>query len=395
MKVALVHDYLNQYGGAERVLEVFGELYPDAPIYTSIYSPELVQHRFDNRQVITSFMQRLPGVLTHHQAYLPFYPYAFEKFDLSGYDLVISSSSAWAKSVITGPDTLHICYCHTPMRFAWLYEDYARRERLGRLARVILPFYLSYVRLWDVVSAQRPDYYVANSETVARRIEQFWQRDATVINPPVAVADIPFNDRPREDFYLWVGRMIPYKRADIAIRAFKMLDLPLKVVGTGRDMAALRALAGPKTEFLGQVSDPDLHKLFGRCRALIQVGAEDFGITPVEAMAGGAPVIAINQHGPAETVRDGETGLFFAEQTPASLAEAVRRFEQSYRRFDSRAIRRYAESFDRELFRGRFVNFVEQRQADFQARRAGGASPAQADQYIRGQAAGGSARIKD
>ncbi len=354
------------------MLEAFCELYPEAPVYTSIYSPELVQHRFDNRRVITSFMQKLPGVMTHHQAYLPFYSFAFEKFDLSGYDLVISDSSAWAKGVITGPNTLHICYCHTPMRFVWLYQDYAERERLGRLARAVLPFYLSYVRLWDGISAQRPDYYIANSRTVARRIATFWRREATVINPPVEVARIPFQNEPREDFYLWVGRMIPYKRADVAIQAFKMLDLPLKVVGAGRDMPALKAIAGPKTEFLGAISDQALGQLFGRCRAFIQTGAEDFGITPVEAMAGGAPVIAIHQHGPSETVRDGETGLFFEVQTPSSLAEAVRRFEVCYQNFDSQAIRRYAESYDRELFSRRFVDYVEQRWSEFQAERAAG-----------------------
>ncbi len=368
MKVAIVHDYLNQYGGAERVVEALCELYPDAPIYTSIYSPELVQHRFDDRQVITSFMQKLPGVLTHHQAYLPFYPFAFESFDLSGYDLVISSSSAWAKSVNTSPDTLHICYCHTPMRFVWQYEDYARREKLGRLAKAALPFFLSYVRLWDVRSSQRPDFYVANSQTVARRIARFWKRESVVINPPVETSQIPFEDRPREDFYLWVGRLVPYKRADIAVKAFKQLDLPLKVVGSGRDLEALRGLAGPKTEFLGYVPDDEVRRLFSRCRAFIQSGAEDFGITPVEAMAGGAPVVAIRQNGPAETIREGETGLFFEAQTPEALAEAVQRLERTYTSFNPVAIRRYAQSFDRALFCHRFGEYVAARWEEHQAR---------------------------
>lgn len=362
MKVAIVHDYLNQYGGAERVLEAISELYPDAPIYTSIYSREKVLHRFDDRKVITSFMQKFPGVINHHQAFLPFYSYAFESFDLSGYDLVISSSSAWAKGVLTGPETLHISYCHTPMRFVWQYEDYAQRERIGKLAKVALPFFLSYVRLWDVLSAQRPDYYVANSHTVAKRIQDFWQREAVVINPPVEVNHIPYRRKAkREDFYLWVGRMIPYKRADVAIKAFRELDLPLKVVGTGRDMAALKGLAGPKTEFLGHVPDEDLRELFSRCKAFIQVGAEDFGITPVEAMAGGAPVIAIRQFGPAETVREGLSGLFFDQQTPEALAGAVRRFEREYHRFDHEAIRRYAENYDRALFCRRFQEYVAER----------------------------------
>ncbi len=361
MKVAIVHDYLNQYGGAERLLEALCELYPQAPIYTSIYSPPLVGHRFDNRRVIPSFMQKLPGVMKHHQAFLPLYPYAFESFDLSGYDLVISSSSAWAKAAITGPETLHISYCHTPMRFVWQFEDYARRERLGRAARAVLPFFLSYVRLWDVQSAQRPDFYVANSQTVVARIAKYWRRDAVVINPPVEVSSIPYRTHDREDFYLWVGRIIPYKRADVAVQAFRELDLPLKVVGSGRDLAAVQEMAGPKTEFLGHLPDAQVRDLMSRCRAFIQVGAEDFGITPVEAMAGGAPVIAIRQCGPAEVVRENETGLFFEEQTPQALTEAVRRFEEIFHIFDSAAIRREAETYDRTLFLQRFQHYVEQR----------------------------------
>jgi glycosyltransferase involved in cell wall biosynthesis len=361
MKVAIIHDYLNQYGGAERLLEAICELYPDAPIYTSIYNPDKVQHRFDGRDVRTSFMQRLPGVINHHQVYLPFYTFAFESFDLAGYDLIISSSSAWAKGVKTPPETLHICYCHTPMRFVWQFDDYAKRERIKGPAKAALPLFLNYVRLWDVKTAQRPDFYVANSQTVRERIARFWQRDAVVINPPVEVSEIPYRDAPRQDFYLWVGRMVPYKRADVAIRAFKELDLPLKVVGTGRDMEALQKMAGPRTEFLGFVPDEQVRELFTRCRAFIQAGAEDFGITPVEAMAGGAPVIAINQYGPAEIVIDGKTGLFFETQTQEALVEAVRRFEADPTRFDSAEIRRYAETFDRQVFLKRFGDYVNRR----------------------------------
>ena len=361
IKVAIVHDYLNQYGGAERVVEALAELYPDAPIYTSIHFPAGVQHRFDQHTVKTSFMQRLPAISKRFQAYFMFYPYAFESFDFSQYDLVISSSSAWAKGIITGPKTLHICYCHTPARFLWQYEDYARRERFGGLAKSLLPFFLSRVRLWDVTSAMRPDFYVANSQTVAERIAKYWHREAVVINPPVEVGAIPYTPGPRQDFYLWVGRLIPYKRADVAVQAFKQLDLPLKVVGTGRDMAAIKALAGPRTEFLGYLPDEEVRQLMSQCKAFIQVGAEDFGITPVEAMAGGAPVIAIRANGPAEIVREGETGLFFDEQTPEAVAAAVRQFEARQAEFDSTVIRRYAEGFNRELFCRRFGEYVAQR----------------------------------
>jgi len=310
----------------------------------------------------------LPGILNHHQAYLPFYPTAFESFDLSEYDLVLSSSSAWGKGVITGPQTLHICYCHNPMRFAWQSDDYVRRERVGRLSKTVLPFVLSYVRLWDVAAASRPDFYIANSQTVAQRIAKYWRCEATVINPPVEVQRIPYTNQPRQDFYLIAGRLIPYKRMDVAIEALRRLDKPLKIAGSGRDLEALQKLAGPKTEFLGQVSDAELWELYGQCRAFIQTGAEDFGITLVEAMAGGAPIIAINRYGPAETLVEDESGLFFEEQTPEAVAEAVLRFEQVHQNFDSARIRRYAESFDRTVFAQRFSEFVARRYEEHQSR---------------------------
>ncbi|MEI6045218.1 MAG: glycosyltransferase [Chloroflexota bacterium] len=360
MKVAIVHDYLNQWGGAERVLEAICELYPRAPIYTSICTPEIAK-KFPTHQIHTSFMQKLPSVLSRHQHYLPFYPAALESFNLSEYDLVVSSSSAWAKGVITPPETLHICYCHSPMRFVWQRREYMEREQLGRVSKMILPFVLSYVRLWDVVSSSRPDFYVANSHTVEERIRNYWNREADVIYPPVSVQRVPFNVGPRQDFYLIVGRLVPYKRIDVTIEAFRQLNRPLKVVGSGRDLESLKKLAGPKTEFVGNISDVELWKLYSQCRAFVQTGAEDFGITLVEAMAGGAPVIAIHRYGPAETVIEGKTGLFFEEQTPEALSEAVLRFEAQYQLFDSAHIRRHAEGFDRELFIRRFGEYVAQR----------------------------------
>lgn len=373
MKVAIVHDYLNQYGGAERVVEAIAELYPEAPIFTSIYDPKKVRNRFVDRDVHTSFMQRLPGVTSHHQVYLPFYPLAFDSLDLSGYDLVISSSSAWGKAAVTGPETLHICYCHSPMRFAWQSTEYAQRERLGRASRALLPVILHFIRRWDIKSSTRPDYYIANSRTVAERIRKYWHRDSTIINPPVEVNNIPYvSGRHREDFYLTVGRLVPYKRMDVTVRAFKELDLPLKVVGSGRDLEALKRLAGPKTEFLTNLSDKEVRELFCRCRAFIQTGSEDFGITPIEAMGGGAPVIAINQDGPAETIIDGKTGLFFDKQTPEALAEAVRLFEKMRFQFNSDFIRKHAQSFDREIFQRRFGDFVSSKWEDFQLKKQNG-----------------------
>ncbi len=360
MKVAIVHDYLNQWGGAERVVQALCELFPGAPIYTSICDPEIGK-RFPGHEIHTSFMQKLPGVLKHHQPYLPFYPLAFESFDFKEYDLVISSSSAWAKGIITKKETLHICYCHNPMRFAWATEEYTRRERLGRASMLVLPFILSYVRLWDVTSAARPNFYIANSQTVAQRISRYWGREAKIISPPVNVQRIPFQNGARQDFYLMAGRVVPYKRMDIAIEAFRQMGKPLKVVGSGRGMEALHDLAGPSVEFLGNVSDVELWELFSQCRAFIQTGAEDFGITLVEAMAGGAPVLGIRKFGPAEIIIEGESGLFFEEQTPEALIETVQRFENQPHRFDNAAIRRYAETFDRLVFLERFGEFVQER----------------------------------
>ncbi|MEI7556164.1 glycosyltransferase [Candidatus Chlorohelix sp.] len=367
MKVALVHDYLNQYGGAERVLEAIADMFPEAPIYTSIYDKKLMEGKFPGHKIYTSFMQRFPGVLKRHQLYLLAYSFAFEHFDLKDYDVVISSSSAWAKGVVTPPNTLHICYCHAPMRFAWDTQDYARRENMSRLAKIGLPLVMEFVRLWDIASAARPHFYVANSQTIAGRIKEYWGRDAVVINPPVEVEQIPCNYSPREDFYLMASRLMPYKRLDIGVKAFRELGLPLKIVGTGRDLKNLKDLGGSNIEFLGYVSDDELYKLFGRCKAFIQTGAEDFGITQVEAMAAGAPVIAIKQNGPAEVNVEGLTGLFFEEQSPQSLADTVQRFEQMSEQFDSHIIRTHAETFSREIFIKRFHEQIDLCVREFKA----------------------------
>lgn len=360
MNVAIVHDYLNQYGGAERVLEALHELYPDAHVYTSIYAPNAMPAFYRKWDIRTSFMQRLPKVMQWHQVYLPLYPTAFETFDLSSYDLVLSSSSAFAKGVITEPTALHVCYCHSPMRFAWNYSDYVQGEKMAGIARFVLPLVLNYVRLWDEVSSRRVDAYVANSQVVARRIRKRYGRQATIINPPVDTTLYkPQPDGKHSDYFLIVSRMIPYKRLDIAIDAFTKLGLPLKVVGGGRQEAALRARAGSNVEFLGALPDSEVKKLYTDCRAFIFPGQEDFGITPLEAQASGRPVIAFGGGGALETVVPGVTGEFFPRQTAESLADTVCRFDES--KYDSADIRRHAEGFDRVVFKRRIAGFVEQR----------------------------------
>ncbi|MEN9936271.1 MAG: hypothetical protein RLZZ387_2850 [Chloroflexota bacterium] len=354
MRVALVHDYLNQYGGAERVLEALHELYPEAPVFTSIYDPGAMPAHYRAWDIRTSWMQRLPGWRRLFRAYLPLYPATFARLDLRGYDLVLSSSSAFAKGVTPPPGVAHICYCHTPMRFAWRTDAYLEREGIGALSGLLEPV-LALLRRWDVASSRRVDVFVANSREVAGRISRLYGREAAVVPPPVDLP--PFEERPPQEFYLAGGRLIPYKRLDLAVRAFSALGLPLKVFGDGRDRAALEAIGGPSVEFLGFVSEERRRELFAACRAFIFPGEEDFGITPLEAMAAGRPVIAYAAGGALDTVLEGETGRFFHEQSAAALAAAVTASLQDS--YDPRAIRRHAEGFGREVFLERMRAVVE------------------------------------
>lgn len=358
MKVAIVHDWLNQVGGAESVLEVLKDLYPDAPIYTSIYWPRAMPERYREWDIRASWLNRLPFIKTHHQPFLPLYPLAFEATDLRGYDLVLSNKSAFCHGVITSPETVHICYCLTPTRFLWDYHNYARHEQINPVASALLSPVLRSLRLWDRAAADRVDHFVAISETVRQRIKKFYRRDATVIHPPVHVARFVLEDS-HDDYFLVVSRLIPYKRIDVAVQAFGLLGLPLKIVGDGRDRTRLEAMAKPNVEFLGRLPDRQVEQLLSRCRAFIFPGEEDFGIAPVEAQAAGRPVIAYAAGGALETVVEGVTGLFFREQTAESLAEAVAAFDE--REFDSTVIRRHAHKFDRESFKSRLGAFVDEK----------------------------------
>jgi glycosyltransferase involved in cell wall biosynthesis len=355
MRVALIHDYLNQYGGAERVLEALHVLYPTAPVYTSIYDASAMPAEYRTWDIRTSWMQRLPGWRRHFQKYFLLYPSAFESFDLGDYDLVISSSSAYAKGVIPAAHAYHICYCHTPMRFAWRTADYIKREGLGPLQRSMLPIALSYVRLWDVATTPRVDHFIANSRAVAARIKRYYGRTATIIPPPVELS--PYRPGAQGDFYLAGGRLIPYKRLDLLVRAFAALRLPLKIFGGGRDRERLQALAGPNVEFLGQISEEQRHELFASCRAFIFPGEEDFGITPLEAMSAGRPVIAYAAGGALETVVEGVTGRFFSEQSAAAIAVAVAQARHDH--YDPAVIRRHAEQFSREVFLERMREVID------------------------------------
>ncbi len=366
MKVALVHDYLNQMGGAERVVIALHEIFPDAPIYTSIYDPERVDPVFRQMDIRTTFMQKLPLVTKHHQPYLPFYPFAMESLDLRGYDLVLSSSSAFGKGVITKPETMHICYCHTPMRWCWNYREYVEREQLGGMARRVLPFLITGLRVWDQTSAMRVDHFIANSPVVAERIAKYYRREAVVIPPPVEAQRFPFDPATQpEDYFLIVSRLIPYKRIDLAIEACNRLQLPLVIIGSGRDEARLRRLAGPTIRFTGRLSDEEVLHYYTHCRAFLFPGEEDFGITPLEAQAAGRPVIAYGAGGALASVVEGVTGLFFREQTAESLAATLTAFDE--RQFDPQAIRNHALEFDLPRFHRRILQFIEAKMSDRKA----------------------------
>jgi glycosyltransferase involved in cell wall biosynthesis len=358
MRVALVHDYLNQMGGAEKTLLALAQIFPGAPIYTSMYDPSRVDKAFRALDIRTSFMQGLPFVKRHHQAFMPLYPFAMESFDLRGYDLVVSGSSAFAKGVLTRPEALHVCYCYTPMRWAWNFEDYIERERIGGLTRTALAPFVSWLRLWDYASAARVDAYVADSPVVAARIAKYYRRESVIIPPPVEVTRFAVSTR-RDDYFLITSRLVPYKRIDLAVRAFTKLGLPLHVVGSGRDAQSLRKLAGPSVRFLGRLSDEQVRDEMAGCRAFIFPGEEDFGITPVEAQACGKPVIAYGAGGALSTVVEGVTGLFFREQTPDALASVVAGFRDE--QFDPQAIRRHAEQFDTARFAERLTRFIATR----------------------------------
>lgn len=361
LKVALVHDWGNQVGGAESVLQALKEMFPDAPVYMSMYAPAVMPEVWRTWEVRTSFMDRLPLVKRHHQPFLPLYPLAFEQFDFSDFDLVISNKSGFCHGIITPPETLHIDYCLTPTRYVWDYGSYARRERIGRLAGLLLQPLLTYLRTWDRLAADRVDHFIAISREVQRRIHKYYRRNSTVIYPPLeADRFTPGNDH--DDYFLIVSRLIPYKRIDLAVQAFNKLGLPLRIGGEGRDRPRLERMASSNVEFLGRVPDGELQVLLQRCRAFIFPGYEDFGLAPLEANAAGRPVIAYRAGGALDTVVEGKTGLLFDEPTPESLMAAVRTLDNVI--FEPEAIRRHALRFDKSVFQRKLMEFVEAKYAE-------------------------------
>lgn len=357
MRVALVHDWLVTMGGAERVLEEIAKMYPDAPIYTGVVDPKTLSPYLKTRQIIPTLVQKWPQATRFYNRYLPLLMYGFEQLDLSQYDLVISSSAAVAKGVVTRAETLHVSYVHTPMRYAWdLYHDYQRLEARGISRKLMGPVF-HYMRLWDRVSADRVDVLIANSRTVQARIQKHYRRSAVVIHPPVSVSRYALTET-LGDYYLVLSRLVSYKRIDLAIDACNALKLPLWVAGDGPERARLKRRAGPTIRFLGSVADSDLAALMAKAKALLFPGEEDFGIVPVEMQAAGRPVIAFNRGGIRDTVMPERTGILFPDQTAEALMRAIEQSESMT--WDSVAIRQHAQQFNPDRFREQFLSVVNQ-----------------------------------
>lgn len=354
-KIALVHDYFIQMGGAEKVAEEMHKLFPSAPMFTTVDARAQIPAALQKASVHTSWLQNMPGIRKNFRHYFALYPFAVESLNLKDYDLILSSSSGYAKGVRKRRGAIHICYCHTPMRWAWRYDDYAEREEFSGIKRMILPPVIAGLRRWDLRAAEQPDYYIANSHNVARRIRETYGRDSIVIPPPIDV-DRFTPDEPDEDFYLVLSRMISYKKLDLAIEACKKLNRRLVVIGDGPDRKRLESLAGKQTQFMGRQPDEVVTKYASRCRALIFPGEEDFGMVPLEINASGRPVIAYRSGGAMETVIDGATGMFFKEQTVESVCAAIEEFES--RRWNRSLMRRHAEKFDTRVFNSRVSDFL-------------------------------------
>jgi glycosyltransferase involved in cell wall biosynthesis len=361
MRIAIVHDYLNQFGGAERVVCELAELYRKAPIYTSIYHPDMTWPQLRNADIHTSWLQHLPLSHKHFKLLLPLYPLVFGGLKLSGYDIVLSSSSSFAKGVRTDEGTIHICYCHSPTRFLWFYDDYIRRERyadtIKRFPAPMVKAMVALMRNWDLVACHRPDYYIANSAAVQGRIRKIYHRDSHVIHPPVNVERFRVSALD-EGYYLVVSRLNAYKRIDLVVEAFNELSLPLVVIGDGPQRRVLEKMARPNIHFTGYLSDQEVTRYFEGCRAFIFPGEEDFGLTPLEANACGKPVIAYAAGGALDSIREGLNGVFFQSQTVPALKQAVH--DSLKMDWDPKAIRIHAESFSPKVFQQKIEQYVSQ-----------------------------------
>jgi len=369
IKVALVHDWLTGQRGGEKVLEVLAEIFPEASIFTLFHFRGSQIEDIEKREIRTSFLQKFPFLEKKYRFYLPLFPLAAELFDLQHYDLVISSSHCVAKGVVPHPDALHICYVHSPIRYAWnQYFSYFSHQRLSFFSRLFIPPVIHYLRLWDESASHRVDCFIANSQNVARRIEKYYRRQAEIIHPPVDTQFFQLDEGGRQrDYYLIVSALVPYKRIDLAIEAFNQTGFPMKIVGQGPDYKKLKKKAGSNIQFLGTLSAQDLLKAYQGAKALILPGEEDFGITSLEAQACGVPVIAYGKGGAIETVIPEKTGLFFSEFRVESLLEALDKFQSL--EFNKTTARANAMNFSREIFKEKLSSFLEKKLSEFKGKK--------------------------
>ena len=366
MKLALVHDFLTQEGGAERVLKAVHEIWPEAPIFVLFYDRDKVPY-FKQTDVRESFLAKIPFAKRHYRGLLPFMPLATEGYDLREFDVVLSSSSAFAKGVLTRPGTMHMSYCHTPTRYLWTdTEQYISDLDCNPLLKAILPSIIHRMRLWDKMSVDRVDYFVANSDTVRHRIKKYYRRDSDIIHPPVDT-HLFSSAEAVGDYFVTGGRLVPYKRMDLVVQVFNRLRWPLKIFGVGPALSALRSMAKSNIEFLGRITDESKADLLSRAKAFIHPQVEDFGITPVESMAAGRPVIAFPVGGITETVISGQTGVFFTEQTWESLLDTVLHFDAN--QWSSEKIRTHAQKFSTDEFKKKIRRHLESTLAEFERER--------------------------
>lgn len=355
MKIALVHDYLVQYGGAERVLENFCEMFPNAPIYTLVYDENLTRQRFKGKVIRTSFLQKWPFSRRQHRLFPLLMATAIEQFDFSRYDVVLSDSSSFSKGIIVPPGTLHICYMHTPMRYAWDdCQRYIRDFGYPFFVKIFIPFFVNILRIWDKASAKRPDIIIANSEFVAQRIRKYYGRTVDVIHPPVDIS--LFTTEKEESYFLMVGRLIAYKRHDIVIEAFNRLGWELKIIGKGPEEDRLKSMAKENIEFLGEISDEELSHYYAHSKAFIFPQEEDFGIVAIEALASGKPLIAYQGGDIVRHTEEFKNVLFFGDQTSYAVEEALKKFSSCA--FDAKVIRETAKKFDKKNFQKKIQSFI-------------------------------------
>ena len=356
LKVAIVHDWLVSYAGADRVVDQIRQVFPQAVIYTLVYDPGAFPEHFQKYDVRTTFVQKIPFAKKLYKNLLTLMPRAFESLDLTEYDLVISSSSSCSKGVITRPDTLHICYCHTPIRYVWShYHEYLRHASF--LKRLLIPRMLHSLRVWDFAAAQRVDYFLTNSKTCQDRIRKYYRRESQVMYPAVRMDPVPA-EKTDDGYYLMVGRFVHYKRFDLGIEACNQLKRKLIVAGGGDEEKALKKMAGPTVEFRSRVSDDGIRELYRHAKALIFPGEEDFGIVPVEAQSSGCPVVAYGRGGAGETVQDGVTGVLFAEQTAEDVVRAIQTLEEKHIGADRARTQQAVQKFSEEGFRRELAEFV-------------------------------------